>query len=529
MTSKKYVLTEEHKAMLPAWRDKWIANAMSTTAMTDDDRQKCREAVAGMYAAANLPPPKHVVFVPSPFVAAFAGGFAAAIWYNYHKPADNDTTYKAARKFIREATFDATLDVILRATYKATVDVASEAASEAAFDATFYATREATLDATNSATNDATREATFGVTHDATLDAAGDTAYKAARKFIREAAFDATIYNIHRTTYRATADATRKSVREATSDATLDVTHRTTYRATVDATREATRNATNRTTYRETFDATRKATRKVASDTTYKATIDATIDDIRDLSRWYVYNENISETAERLGVGEFGLACAARYYSMWQGGNQWSAYDSFLSFFQDVAKLDVDYSAYNHWRILAECSGPRIVHADFCIISDRPEILTVDEENRPHNENGPYCRWRDGSELYSYKGVLIPANWVVNKATVNPAEIINHPNVDARAAGAELVGWARMLDVLQCKIIDDSGSDDIGQLIELKLPGLDKPGLFLKARCPRNGWICEGVPFISDIDNLPIKTALHAQAWRIGDPLSEYQHTPMRT
>ena len=86
-----------------------------------------------------------------------------------------------------------------------------------------------------------------------------------------------------------------------------------------------------------------------------------------------------------------------------------------------------------------------------------------------------------------------------------------------------------MLSVLKSKVIDDSGSDDIGQLIELTLPGLAEPGRFLKARCPRNGIIVEGVPRVSDIDGLPIETALHAQAWRIGDPLSEYQHPPMRT
>jgi len=47
--------------------------------------------------------------------------------------------------------------------------------------------------------------------------------------------------------------------------------------------------------------------------------------------------------------------------------------------------------------------------------------------------------------------------------------------------------------------------------------------------CPRNGEIFEGVPFVSDIDGLPINTALAAQAWRIGDPQSEYQHNPVRT
>ena len=78
---KKYKLTSEHRAQLPAWRDKWIANAMSTEPMTEDDREACRDAVLRMYAAAKLPPPKHIVFVPSPFVLRFAGGFAVGIWH----------------------------------------------------------------------------------------------------------------------------------------------------------------------------------------------------------------------------------------------------------------------------------------------------------------------------------------------------------------------------------------------------------------------------------------------------------------
>jgi hypothetical protein len=86
-----------------------------------------------------------------------------------------------------------------------------------------------------------------------------------------------------------------------------------------------------------------------------------------------------------------------------------------------------------------------------------------------------------------------------------------------------------MLSVLQAKTINDSGSDDVGALIELTLPGLAEPGRFLKARCPRNGLIVEGVPRVSEIDGLPIETAIAAQAWRIGDPQSEYVHPPQRT
>jgi hypothetical protein len=232
--------------------------------------------------------------------------------------------------------------------------------------------------------------------------------------------------------------------------------------------------------------------------------------------------------AHELGLGDFGLQCAAKAHGMWAGGNQWSGYDAYLSFFQDVAKLPLDYSRYRHWRTLAERSGPRIVHPDFCMISDRPERLLVDSANRPHCENGPFCRWRDGSELYSWHGTRVPARWIMERDTLDPAEVIRHENVEMRAAGAAIVGWARMLSVLKSKVIDDSGSDDIGQLIELTLPGLRGPGRFLKMSCPRNGCCVEGVPRIDDYGE-PIETAFHAQAWRVGDRLSEYQHPKRRT
>ena len=214
---------------------------------------------------------------------------------------------------------------------------------------------------------------------------------------------------------------------------------------------------------------------------------------------------------------------------MWSGGNQWTGYDAFLSFFQDVAQPPLDYSAYSHWRVLAERSGPRIVHPDFCMISDRPELLTVDAQNRPHNETGPFCRWRDGTALYSWHGARVPARWIEQRESLDPREVIQHGNVELRAAGASIIGWAKMLKVLDAKVIDDSGSPDIGQLIELRLPGLPEAGRFLKAECPRNGTICLGVPRVSDIDGLPIDTAIAAQAWGVGDPQADYAHPPMRT
>src|SRR3990167_7386742 len=109
---KKYELTDEHRSHLNSWRDKWIANAFSTKPMDDEERQICIEAVKGMYRAAKLDPPpdQRIVFVPSPFVLRFAGGFAAAIWYLRNRAVTRAATEDATRAATEAVTGDATED-----------------------------------------------------------------------------------------------------------------------------------------------------------------------------------------------------------------------------------------------------------------------------------------------------------------------------------------------------------------------------------------------------------------------------------
>ncbi len=158
------------------------------------------------------------------------------------------------------------------------------------------------------------------------------------------------------------------------------------------------------------------------------------------------------------------------------------------------------------------------MHADFCMISDRPMVLTVDENNQPHGENGPFCQWRDGTALYSWHGTRIPAKWVLERKTIDPAEILRCEDVEQRAAGYQCLGWDRFPHT----VIDVDPDPSHGSLIEVAIEGLPEPGRYLKAECPRNGVICEGVP-----NN--IKTVLEAQAWRVGLLPKEFNYPPVRT
>ena len=211
-------------------------------------------------------------------------------------------------------------------------------------------------------------------------------------------------------------------------------------------------------------------------------------------------------------------------------GSFYASWGAYVSFMRDV--LGWDDPVLEKFAIeeeLIKSCGWVWWHENVCVISDRPSIINRDAEGRLHCENGPSIAYRDGWALHHWHGVSVPLHWIEKRADLDPNEVIKTENTEQRAAGAEIVGWPKMLSVLKARIINDSGSPDIGQLIELELPGLQTAGRFLKAVCPRNGIIVEGVPRISDIDGLPIDTALAAQAWRIGDPQSEYHHPTRRT
>jgi hypothetical protein len=178
---------------------------------------------------------------------------------------------------------------------------------------------------------------------------------------------------------------------------------------------------------------------------------------------------------------------------------------------------------------LCQSSGWALPYEGVCFVSERHAECHLDDDGRIHCETGPAIRYEDGFSIHAWHGTRVPSEWIEQKTTIDPAIILKADNVEQRAVGAAIIGWPRMLSVLKAKTIDKHESEDVGELIELTLPGLSQPGRFLKMKCPRNGICVEGIPYVSDIDNLPINTAIAAQAWRIGDPQSDYIHPAHRT
>jgi hypothetical protein len=64
------------------------------------------------------------------------------------------------------------------------------------------------------------------------------------------------------------------------------------------------------------------------------------------------------------------------------------------------------------WEQLICESNISYMHRDFCILSDFPVRLRVDEKNRPHCDSGPSFQWKDGWALYHIHGKAVPQKMV---------------------------------------------------------------------------------------------------------------------
>ena len=183
-------------------------------------------------------------------------------------------------------------------------------------------------------------------------------------------------------------------------------------------------------------------------------------------------------------VAPFALACAQMVYRGWSGGNQWSGYVAELSFYRYVAKLGethgIDYSRWDHYEKACLHSGPRIMYPAFCMVSDRPRVLTTEPEtpdNRPHNTTGCFCQWSDGSALYAVHGVRMPYDVIEFPESLTPERITNEENAERKRIMVTLYGPDRYLQDSNAKRVQ---ADDAGELYRIETGEDEEPIQFVK-------------------------------------------------
>lgn len=289
--------------------------------------------------------------------------------------------------------------------------------------------------------------------------------------------------------------------------------------ATLSATDSATRSATASATDSATRSATRSATLSATDSATYSATLSATYSNRKEkeLSDGVVCHENFTDSVlnilEELNMLEYekeAFEYIRSVTSIWQGGCNWAQYDCFLSFFQDVVKLDIDYSNYEPYKDLT-VAGFRILDREFAMISEKPISIKM-KNSLAHNLEGPAIEYMDGTKLYMAYGNLIPS-WIITtpKSQITKEMILQEKNADFRRYLIERIGIERYLNILgECDIIDSYESSVGGKYELIKVNINDEETTYLKMKNQSE--------FVYHVEGVPneIKTVKQALMFRNG-------------
>ena len=139
-----------------------------------------------------------------------------------------------------------------------------------------------------------------------------------------------------------------------------------------------------------------------------------------------------------------------------------------------------------------------------------------------HCEDGFAVQYSDGWGVHAWHGVRIPSEWIEDKPSLSAKTALTWENIEQRRAALEIVGWHHVLRELQAKVIEEDGDPEIGTLLEVRLPDLDRPTKILRARCGTGREFAMPVP-------PHVTTALEANAGSYRFRVGEFSKPEVRT
>jgi hypothetical protein len=191
-------------------------------------------------------------------------------------------------------------------------------------------------------------------------------------------------------------------------------------------------------------------------------------------------------------------------------GSHEAGWLSRYAYIREVLGLEKETEELVPLMRLAKSCGWCLAAEDSIIMSERHNTLRLDTEGRPHCLDGQAIGYPDGWGVYCVRGLTVPAEWITGRATLDVRLALEHPNVELRAAAAEIIGWNRVLEELKPRLVDAERSPDydFGRLLEVDLP--DEPGQkFLQVLCATGRTMVLRVP-------PEMTTARQANAWTQG-------------
>lgn len=151
-----------------------------------------------------------------------------------------------------------------------------------------------------------------------------------------------------------------------------------------------------------------------------------------------------------------------------------------------------------------------------------PEFVGRDQQRRLHAAEGPAMRWEDGWKIYSWHGIAVPENWIMQPDQISRDDFMAETNAERRRALVEIIGSDRLASLLDLvEVSRERRHPELAEDVLLRTsepdPVAGKVIQFVRVMCPTTGRVYHlCVP-------PTIRSASEAVAWTFGKSAEEYR------
>jgi hypothetical protein len=90
-----------------------------------------------------------------------------------------------------------------------------------------------------------------------------------------------------------------------------------------------------------------------------------------------------------------------------------------MQYLHDVADLQRHTESLAGVWALAHDASWIVPHEHVCWLMEKPQLIRLDANGRLHAPDGPALRYGDGSTIYAWKGILLPARVIEQRESIN--------------------------------------------------------------------------------------------------------------
>lgn len=158
------------------------------------------------------------------------------------------------------------------------------------------------------------------------------------------------------------------------------------------------------------------------------------------------------------------------------------------------------------------------LHERFCIVSEHPQFIKLDQHGQVHCDDGPAILWRDGLPQYFIHGISVTRQVVEQPQTIPASRILNERNLEVRRVMIQRYGESKFLVDSGAHLIHE---DECGALYRQDLDGDEA----LQMVCVTNSTPEPDGTFKRYYLRVPpeVTTAKEGVAWTFGLSSQEYE------